>query len=338
MVDNISFVITMAGQISLVLKFHIRIFCFCTVSFGNRAIAEERLLCMWSFFLLIAFNVVTFTALIKHRYFLFFEDKFGFFNDVLKIVCGNVAVTISYLETLLQRSHSYKFWGIYLRLQERSANKSHQNSWRNCFAELHKHRRFLVLFYTVVAAEIYVMYICFSITVVDFQAVLFWCIYTPFIYVIHLRNLQFIFFVELIRLRLVAVQKDLIKLVEFANFGTSNKHFEEILRSKIANAQQSYQLTFEMFQHFHNSFGFSMVAVILVIYVRILVNTYFSYYSDNKGWEYYGMSMQLVPQYQVHKLFFYFSLGFILLIPSLLQCPMILITSKCCMNTVRVFF
>uniref|UniRef100_A0A1I8M1M1 Uncharacterized protein n=1 Tax=Musca domestica TaxID=7370 RepID=A0A1I8M1M1_MUSDO len=208
----------MAGQLSLVLKFHIRIFQafgFCTVSFGNRTIVEERL---------------------------------------------------------------------------------------------------LFLFYTVVAAEIYVMYICFSITVVDFQAVLFWCIYTPFIYVIHLRNLQFIFFVELIRLKLVAVQTNLRKLMDFTNCGISKMDCEENLHSKIANTQQSYQLTFEMFLHFHNSFGFSMVAVILVIYVRIVVNTYFSYYSDNKGWEYYG---------------------FILLIPSLLQCPMFLIASKCCMNTIQ---
>ncbi|XP_065365274.1 gustatory receptor 8a-like [Calliphora vicina] len=148
--------------------------------------------------------------------------------------------------------------------------------------------------------------------------ILSWSIFSPLLYVVYMRNMQFIFHIELIRLELVKLQQDLNLMVDYSRFvayGCGFKGFEEFLRKKLVDKQKTYQMIYEMFEQFQNSFGLSIIAVLSMIFVRILVDSYFAYYSYYSNWYKYES---------------------FLLLPTFLEIPAFLITSKNCMDVVKL--
>lgn len=276
-------------KISKVLQFHMRFFNligFCCLSIDenfNRNTTKERCLMLWSCCLMIVFNIVAFVALLSSDAFLFTDDSFGYFNDILKVVFANIAVTVSFMETLLKRSEAFKFWQKYNFLQNNSQQIEKKFTLQN---DIRKHLRFLLIFYSIVIIESAMMSWFILFQDMTRHLVLFWSIFTPFIFIVHMRNMQFVFYIELIRLELVKLKQDLELLVDysrFAAYGCAFKGFENFLRQKVVEKQRYYQLIYEMLEHFQNAFGFSIVAVLLMIYVRLLVDSYFGYYTIYRG-------------------------------------------------------
>lgn len=334
----------MKWHLSFILRFHIKIFHalgYCTINFrDNPSPRTERWLRLWSFLLLVFFNICALVALFCHTDVLYTGDRFGLFNDILKVVFGNIAVTTSYIETILKHSHVYRFWLIYSQLQEKT-NKNYGEKF-SCLEEIRRNRRFLTMFYVTLGSEIVVTMVFFHYQIIDRQLLLFWSFFSPFVYMVHLRNMQFIFHIELIRQELVKLQEDLALMVYYSRchaYGAGFRGFKKFLRSKIAEKQKFYELIYEMLEIFQNSFGFSIIGVILMIYVRTLVDSYFVYYSTYVGWQKYGTGNILEIRCRLILLVIrYIVSAYLLYIPSLMQIPMFLITSKCCMDVVSVCF
>lgn len=281
----------MKVQLSPLLRWHIRlfqIFGFYTMSFNEnpqKALITEQCLRLWSLLLLVAFNSVAAIALFTNNNILYNDDKFGFFNDVLKFAFGDLAITTIYLESIFKQNDAHQFWLVYTKLQNRQFGNQ---CWQRCTwqRDFQKHMRFLISFYGVLFLEILFMIIFIIFQHKNRQLVLLWCTYGPFIYTVHLCNLKFIFQIELIRLELLKLQQDLQLLVDCTQqkiFDHAFWNFEEHLRSKLLEKQYMYQQIYEMYEYFQNSCSLSIVAVLLVIYVRILVDTYFAYYSHYIG-------------------------------------------------------
>lgn len=236
---------------------------------------------------------MAFVALTSDDAYLFNNDKFGYFNDILKVVFADIAVTVSYLEAIFKRSNLKKFWIIYDFLHNKSNNEmnfvSLQEIWENC--------RYLGIFYAAIILEIIVMILFVKFNTMTRHLVLFWSVFTPFIYAVHLRNMQFIFYIEILRLELVKLQLDLNLMVDYTRFeacGCSFKGFEDFLRKKLLEKQKHYQKIYEMFEYFQNGFGFSIIAVTLMVYVRVLVDAYFGYYILYRNWNKFGMFTLLI--------------------------------------------
>ena len=279
----------MKTEISKVLKIHMRFFKafgFCCLSYDDnfkRNATKECYLTLWTCLLMLMFNVMAFVALLSDDAFLFTDDNFGYFNDIIKVVFANIAVTVSCMESLLKRSESFEFWKKYKFLQ----NASHYIE-RNivCLDDIREHCRFLIIFYTVVVLESATILFFIAFQEMTRHLVLFWSVFTPFIFAVHMRNMQFIFYIELIRLELLKLKQDLELLADysrFAAYGCAFKGFENFLRQKVLEKQRHYQLIYEMFEHFQNAFGFSIITVLLMIYVRVLVDSYFGYYTFYRG-------------------------------------------------------
>lgn len=284
----------MKAQMSRLLNAHIKVFKFvgyCTLSYDEnfkRSTNVERFLILYSTFLLIAFNVITLIALTSNDAFLFTEDTFGYFNDILKVVFADIAVTIAYLEAIFRRTALYEFWKIYYRLQKQTAREIPSKYLK----EIWQNRRFLGIFYSFILLESVLMVLFVVYQTMTRHLVLFWSIFTPFIYAVHLRNIQFIFYIELLRTELVKLKQDLSLMVDYSRivaYGCGFKGFEEFLRSKLVEKQKNYQMIYEMYEQFQNSFGISIVFVLLMIYVRVLVDAYFGYYTVYRGWNKVGM-------------------------------------------------
>lgn len=291
---SISYISTMNAHIPKILRIHMRVFQivgYCGLSLNDdfkRRVVIENWLTLWSCLLLVGFNIATLVTLKNDDEFLFTNDEFGYFNDILKVVFADIAVTIAYLESILRRSEFRKFWTIYGCLQSQS-NDERNNISVN---ELWENRCFLGIFYTFITLEFLVMILFVILQPMSRHLFLFNVVFTPFVCAVHLRNMQFIFYIEILRLELVKLQQDLNLMVDYTRFvayGCGFKGFENFLRKKLLEMQKHYQMIYEMFENFQNGFGFSITAVILMIYVRVLVDAYFSYYTFYRDWNKTGM-------------------------------------------------
>lgn len=286
----------MVANISKILRVHMKIFKifgFCNLSLHDnfqRNQLEERWLICWSFLLIIGFNIITLLTLISDDDFLFLNDTFGYFNDVLKMVFADIAVTVSYLETVCRRLEFYKFWKVYNCLQKRSNNE--KNVRKLTSNELWENRRFLAIFYGNCFVECIIMILFVFFQPMTRHLVLFSIVFTPFVYFVHLRNMQFIFYIEILRIELEKLQQDLGLMVDysrFAAYGCGFRRFEEFLRKQLVDKQTHYQMIYEMFEHFQNGFGYSIITVMLMNYVNVLVDAYFGYYTIYRDWNKTGM-------------------------------------------------
>lgn len=110
----------MNSYIPKILRIHLGIFKtigYCGLSLNpnlKRSVIIERWLVLWSSLLLVIFNIIAFMALFSDDAFLFTDDKFGCFNDTLKVVFADIAVTVSFLETIFKRSDIKRFWTLCL--------------------------------------------------------------------------------------------------------------------------------------------------------------------------------------------------------------------------------
>lgn len=228
-------------------------------------------------------------ALFVVKDFLYKGDEFGYFNDILKVVFAYIAITSSYMEAIFKRKYLKKFWKIYQNLQKKSLAENKQFFNLKC---IWQNNRFLVIFYTMFALEFLAMLIFTLWQTKTRHLILFWSIFAPLAYISYLRNMQFIFYIELLRLELVKLQYDLNLLVEYSRFvayGCGFRGFEEFLRQKLLDKQKHYEAIYDMFVNFQKAFGISIIAVLAMIYVRVLVDTYFAYYSYYNNWNRYGI-------------------------------------------------
>lgn len=289
----------MTLRMSKILLEHFHVFTiigYCTITLNNNIKHNskiERFLLLWSWLLLVCFNILTLVAIFSREEFLFRGDTFGYFNDVLKVVFADIAVTCSYLEAIFKRNSLKEFWKIYNCLQK----KSSADETKFCgLKSLWQNGRFLVIFYSIIVFESAMMFIFIVYQVKSRHLILFWSLFSPLTYVVYMRNMQFIFHIELIRLELVKLQQDLNLMVDYSRFvayGCGFKGFEEFLRKKLVDKQKTYQMIYEMFEQFQNGFGISIIAVLSMIYVRILVDSYFAYYSYYSNWHKYGMYLYI---------------------------------------------
>lgn len=111
---------------------------------------------------------------------------------------------------------------------------------------------------------------------------LFWITFQPFVFVVHLRNTQFLLHLELLRQQLVQLECELGLLVEYSRFASgaaSFTGFEEYLRQRMREKQLMYERIYELCTSFSRAFSYSVLTVLLMIYIRITVDCYFLYYT-----------------------------------------------------------
>lgn len=276
----------MATGILKFLKMHVKIFKlvgYCDVSLNEnckRNLLSERWLVLWSCLLLIGFNVLLLLAVLLGEDFFFPHDAFGYFNDVLKVVCAYVAVTVSYLETIFKRSEVAKFWKRFYILQRNSRGEDNSGT----SDKLCKTFNFLAIFYVVLFSELSTTLLFIVLQPMTKHLITFNAVFMPFVYAVHMRNMQFIFYIEILRSELWKLQQDLNLMVDQSSTcsafcGSGVDSLEEFLRKKLLEKQKNYHRIYEMHEQFLCGFGFSISAVLLMVYVCVLVDVYFAYYT-----------------------------------------------------------
>lgn len=280
----------MAHQLGQVLHYHLRFYQLLgmhglPLSEGGHRLrkAKAKILPCWAVCLASGFTVLVLICLTSDDEYLYGGDRFGYFNDGLKYAFAELAVLTIYIETLRQRRHLARFWQLYRTLAPSPAGTVRR--------QLEQHFRYLLAFYGINSLEIAILVIFRCVQTMSNQLAHFWSSFQPFVFVVHWRNSQFQLHLELMRQQLVQLEREVTLLADytaFASDGASFKGFEDYLRRRVRQKQLIYMRIYELYNCFNQSFGYSVLAVLLMIYVRVAADCYFMYYTiynnfDNIG-------------------------------------------------------
>lgn len=292
----------MTIQVPSVVRLHIRFFqligCF-DVSLHDHSkvqrLTEQRLV-TWTVLLLLTFSVTTMNTFLRSAEFLFTANRFGYFNDVLKVCIAQLTVFVIYMETVLRRRALRSFWQRYAMLNKIAADKFKEknDNWRS---QLHTYRRFLCFFYGITLFDISIEAVFHTMRPADRNLLLFWAMFTPFIYMAHFRNMQIILHIEMIRLELQKLRHDIGLLAAYTSFArriVPFAGFERFVRHKLAEKQLVYQRIYEMLYYFQRAFSMSTMAVLLMIYVRVVVDAYFMFLNESSASQILGIHVNYI--------------------------------------------
>lgn len=270
-----------ARQVGQVLHYHLRFYQLLgmhglPLSEGGHRLhkVKEKILHCWAVCLASGFTVLVLICMTSDDEYLYQGDRFSYFNDGLKYSFAELAVLTIYIETLQQRKHLARFWQLYGTVAPSPAGTVR--------GQLVQHFRYLLVFYGINSLEIAILVIVRCVNTMWNQLVLFWCTFQPFVFVVHWRNSQFHLHLELMRQQLVQLERELTLLADYSAFasdGASFKGFEDYLRRRVRQKQLIYMRIYELYNCFNQSFGYSVLTVLLMIYVRVVVDCYFMYYT-----------------------------------------------------------
>ncbi|EDW08053.1 gustatory receptor 8a isoform X1 [Drosophila mojavensis] len=243
---------------------------------------KARLLHVWTGCLLMGFSGVAYMCLTSDDEFLYKGDDFSCFNDAMKFGFAEMAILGIYWETLSsQRAYLGRFWQLYEALAA-TQTATTTPSGLTLRQQLVQHWRFLAIFYGTFLLELALLCVYVALQEGSRHLVLFWITFQPFILVVHLRNTQFVLHMDLLRQKLLQLECELILLVEYSSFANSSASFfgfNEYLRRRVREMQMIYARIHELCTCYRRGFSYSMLTVLLMIYIRITVDCYFFLYT-----------------------------------------------------------
>ncbi|EDW82419.2 uncharacterized protein Dwil_GK25139 [Drosophila willistoni] len=308
----------MAGQLGRVLHYHLRFYQLLgfhglPLPGDAHPLRTQRCLQIWSFCLMIFLGTLAVFCVCSEDEFIHIGDTFGSFNDVLKYTVGGIAVVSIYVETLISHRHLARFWRLHGLLSDLlPSSTSTSSSW---WRELRQHWRYLSWFHGLTASELALLaFFSLGQGTIRRHLVLFWTTFQPFVWLTHIRNIQFVLHVELLRQQLKQLAHELNLLAEyskFANRRASFEGFENYLRRQLRQKQLIYDKIYDMYTSFQAAFRYSMLTVLLMIGVRISVDCYFMYYTIYNNIN---------------------DIDYLFILPALLEIPAFIYTSRGCME------
>lgn len=272
-------------HIDQVLRFHLR--CYQLIGMHGLPLSSDvyprqksKLLNLWAGCLLTGFSGVVYMCLTSDDDFLYQGDNFSYFNDAMKFGFAEMAILSIYWETLSsQRVHLACFWQLYEAL---AATFKATPSVRTLRQQLLQHWRFLLIFYGTLLLELALLCVYVLMQEISRHLLLFWITFQPFVLVVHLRNTQFVLHLDLLRQELLQLECELILLVEYSGFAKDSASFagfDEYLRRRVREKQMIYERINEQCTCFTRGFSYSVLTVLLMIYIRITVDCYFFLYT-----------------------------------------------------------
>ncbi|BFG01718.1 gustatory receptor 8a [Drosophila madeirensis] len=315
----------MSGRLDHVLHFHLRVyqvlgFHGLPLPGDERPRRTRQLLRAWSLFLLLALSGMVTVCLTSNLDFLYRRDMFGFVNDALKYVFSEVALLSIYAETMASQRALARFWWLHGKLSRQQQQQQQQHLGCRLSrpvslqSELLQHRRYLISLYGILAMEILINICLWQVQPSDIHLTLFWSTFEPLVFLMYLRNVQFVLHMELLRQQLAQLERELCLLAEYSRFasetGRSFRDFGHFLRRRLLQKQCVYNDVHEMYSCFQRAFCYSILAVLLSIYVRVAVDCYFMYYT---------IYIEIA------------NLDYSLILPALIEIPAFIYASQSCM-------
>lgn len=235
----------------------------------------------------IIYLIVMTGLLVKYISFGFkYEENFSRLCDVIKTFTLTMAHLIIVLETIMTRDATEKFFRIYTKLHRQWSN-DHQ--WKSEFKIYGKLIAILGCYIALVLL-VDITYIFGVITKLEW---LYFFVYFEFSVVIcRFRTLQIVMYMELIRLELQQLNRELSQLAE-ASQSYRMSNVEDIICKDVTRCMKKYEDIFTMFESMKVSTSTSFLATFVQLYVKLLSDCYWLYWMIWKQLKQYGKQLLL---------------------------------------------
>lgn len=93
-------------------------------------------------------------------------------------------------------------------------------------------------------------------------------------WIIHLKTIQVIFFICMVRARLILVNKDIMDVQSIANVQQRRHRTEKLIFSRLLNLKEIYSKLYTICILINKTFGWSLLAVMTQLFIQITCNGY----------------------------------------------------------------
>ncbi|XP_053949660.1 gustatory receptor 8a-like [Anastrepha ludens] len=267
-------------------------------------------LLIWHCLHFIFFGLLQFWTSTNHDSVLYNSDRFGKFNDILKLIATISAHFVILSETILQRKYMQKFLITYSQLHCRWSLGTYREEYG-----LYRTYVWKVIISTAVYLSIVVNYTQSIAT--RRQWLTFFLPFIPSGFICHFRSIEIMYFMDMLRIELEQLNKNVERLVLFSQrkFQTSAQrldYFEQTICDELQTLMKNYEDIYEMSVLLKKAVGASIACNYVKEYVMILSECYWSYWMIYTG--------QDIIEYS-------------LIVPSAMTIFLLLITSRNCMRS-----
>lgn len=211
-----------------------------------------------------------------------YHNNFGKFFDILKFVVIFLVHLMTVFEAIVTGENVYNFFRLYNKLYTKWSKQS--VLWKTGLRTYWK-LFFYFVFSVVLTVSIEVNYIIQIRKKTEW--LVFFCSYTPSIFICRCRILQLVMYMELIRVELSQLN---LKILQSAK-GTKKVQmvfFEEFIRSDLTQWAKQYDDIHELTHLVAKSMLLSILAIFVATYIKILSDCYWSYWMIYAKFEIHG--------------------------------------------------
>lgn len=243
---------------------------------------KSRFLLLWHCLHLIFFFLVHLWTSVNHDSILYNSDSFGKFNDLLKLIATIISHFVILAETILCRRHMQKFLLAYTELHYKWRGSDGGRAGFGIY-RIYSCRSSLLIFVVILVDVAYIQEISKNRTWLTF--------FIPFIpsgLICNLRSVQIMFFMEMLRIEVEHLNRNVERLVSFTERNYRVKfqkrdQFERKICAELQVFMEYYQNIYEMSTLLKKAVGLSMTCNYVKDYIMILSECYWSYWMVYNG-------------------------------------------------------
>ena len=225
----------------------------------------------WCYFNIVLFLAVHFVIIYFHRKLFFTADRFGTFNDFIKVLTVGISHLVTLIETAFHQKSALEFFQTYTTLHQRWADyrktKNELMIYKKCFL--------LTLIFIIVLCVVDLNY-TFEVRH-RAQWVLFFIAYEPSVWICRFRFIQISMYLTMITMELAQLNREILTLAKDTQRMKKN-YDENLICQKLHQFMRNYQQIFSMVELFKKGFSVSCLVVFVASYVKILSDCYWTYW------------------------------------------------------------
>ena len=220
---------------------------------------------------MVFFTAVHFIIVYFHRELFYVGDRFGAFNDFIKVVTVGTTHVITLIESAHHQKSETEFFQTYTNLHKQWTD------YKNTKNEINIYKKFFLqtLSYILVQCLIEFNYI-YEVHLKP-QWILFFIAYEPSVWICRFRFLQISMYLTMITMEIVQLNKEIMTLARDTEKKQEN-YDDALICQKLHDFMRKYQQIFLMVELLKRSCSISFLIIFIMSYVKTLSECYWSYW------------------------------------------------------------
>lgn len=225
----------------------------------------------WCFINIFLFLTVYFVIIYFHCELFYIDDRFGLFNDFIKVVTVGISHIVTLIETSYHQKSALEFFQTYTRLHQQWAD------YRQTRNELKIFKKFFLL------TSSYILVLC----LIEFkylydilhkpQWLAFFVAYEPSVWICRFRFIQISMYLNMITMETLQLNREILSLAKDTQKRQDN-YDEKLICKSLHDFMRKYEQIFLMVELLKKSCSISFLVIFIKSYVKTLSDCYWTYW------------------------------------------------------------